>query len=78
MSLSSRNPPPWRRNREEKKRDPRLLGDTGVCAITESDAPHAAIRAGTTSYLCTSASSEGRKDGEMKVRHKEFNMKTMF
>lgn len=51
-----------KRREEEKKRDLQLPRDTGVRVITESDAPHAAIRAGTTSYLCTSASSDGNKE----------------
>lgn len=61
------------RNREKEKRDLQLSRDTGVCVITESAAPHAAIRAGTISYLCISASSEGEK--RTKESQKQTNRK---
>lgn len=55
--------PPWREI-EKRSRGTCSSSEILVCEITESDAPHAAIRAGTTFYLCISASSEGSKVGK--------------
>lgn len=55
--------PPWRET-EKRCRGTCSSSEIPVCEITESDAPHAAIRAGTTFYLCTSASSKGSKVGK--------------
>lgn len=55
--------PPWREI-EKRSRGTCSSSEILACEITESDAPHAAIRAGTTFYLCISASSEGSKVGK--------------